>query len=129
MTIGTRQKNEKLRSEKRFFVNYENTKFQISENFSSPSFLASSKILTVRFRRFSFRFVELLMMHLCIKAFHYLWNLIFFSLLSFTGHRIVGARLSQMGRVLRYTARLHRSNHLTLTSQQQKLRRYRSRKD
>ena len=52
-----------------------------------------------------------------------------FFFVSFTGYRIIGPRLSQMGRVVRYTTRLHRSYHLALTNHQQKLHRHRSRED
>lgn len=77
-------------------------------------------------------FVELLMMHLCTKwtialFMEFNFKFFIFSFLSHAGYRIINSRLSQMGRIMCHTARLHRSSHLETSSHQQTLRRYWSR--
>lgn len=44
--------------------------------------------------------------------------------LSFTGHRTASARLPQVGRLMRHTARFHRSANRKIANHQQALRRH-----
>lgn len=100
---------------------------QLSRSFSSSLSTAFCCLL-----RFVFEIINDAFMHLMKHALFMEWNFIYpsFSLVySSLGHGVVGARLSQMGRLMCHTTRFYRFNHLTLTDHQQKLQRHRSRED
>lgn len=119
------KKNEKL--QKKFFLRnpqkHRLSKFE--ESFILNFFLTVACALS----SFSLSFCRIIndaFMHQSIALFME-FNIV--SPLLVSGHRVAGAGLPKVGRVLRHPARLHRTDHLAPSHQQRQLQRHRSRED